>query len=100
MLLKVKIKEEHIINIQYFEKYEKYRNYLSSLLAFSCIALVILAEWGLGDFFYLIASIVIAIFILISLNKLQLSRKVFVITGVFLVILAREGPSNSITMQK
>jgi len=88
LLLKVKIKEEHIINIQYFEKYEKYRNYLSSLLAFSCIALVILAEWGLGDFFYLIASIVIAIFILISLNKLQLSRKVFVITGVFLVILA------------
>ena len=77
-----------IINIQYFERYEKYRNYLSSILLFSCIAFVVLAEWGVGNFFYLIASIIIGIFVLISLNNLQLSRKIFVFTGFVLIILA------------
>jgi hypothetical protein len=41
-----------------------------------------------GNFFYLIASIIIGVFVLISLNNLQLSRKIFVFTGFILIILA------------
>ena len=42
----------------------------------------------MGNFFYLIASIIIGVFVLISLNNLQLSRKIFVFTGFILIILA------------
>ena len=74
--------------IAIYQSNEKIFKFLSSIILILIMVSVIVSEWLGFKSSYLIASMAIVFYLFVSLNNLTISRKIFIILGIFLILLS------------